>query len=253
MLHNRIRNGRSSAFTLVELLVVIAIVAMLLAILLPSLNQARDNARLTQCLSNERQLALAYQLYANDSLQFAPTCTPYAPYNESTYVWMLQIAPYLNVKPGTLNVSGVLATWPPEQMKVLQCQSTYGYTTMWTKQSYGPNSFLTQLRNNDQYKPTAFAWWTTQQLDVPPRIDGTKLRPGPSFFVLTGESVAANSLLPSWNALHMYTYLHLQRRSFSFADGHAEATDPTVQYAIYINNLNQTVLGRNNAAGSGEP
>ena len=253
MVHYRIRIGRSFAFTLVELLVVIAIVSLLLALALPSLNQARESARMTQCLSNERQLAFAFQLYANDSFQFAPTCTPYAPYNESTYGWMLQIAPYFNARPGWLSVSGTLATWPPEQLKVFQCQSTYGFTTMWTKQSYGCNSFLTQLRNSDQYKPTAYAWWLTQQLDVPPRIDGAKLRPGPSQFLLTGESVAANQLLPSWNALRMYVYLHLQQRTFSFADGHAEASGPTTQYAVYINNSNQTIMGRNNAAGAGEP
>ena len=54
------------AFTLLELLVVIAVIALLAALLLPALKQARDKAKQTQCLGNLRQLALAAGFYAAD-------------------------------------------------------------------------------------------------------------------------------------------------------------------------------------------
>lgn len=60
------RIQRSGAFTLIELLVVIAIIAILAAILFPVFAQAKQSAKQTQCMSNERNLGLAMLLYQND-------------------------------------------------------------------------------------------------------------------------------------------------------------------------------------------
>jgi len=58
---------RHRAFTLIELLVVIAIIAILMAILMPALKRAREQGQRAACLSNLKQLALAWILYADEN------------------------------------------------------------------------------------------------------------------------------------------------------------------------------------------
>ena len=70
---SRPRARAPRGFTLVELLVVIGIIALLIAILLPSLNRARESAKAVQCLSNMRQLALATIQFATENGGWMPS------------------------------------------------------------------------------------------------------------------------------------------------------------------------------------
>src|ERR1051326_6937621 len=72
---------KQRAFTLIELLVVIAIIAILAAILFPVFAQARESARTSSCLSNEKQIGLSIHMYAQDYDEAFPMGTYNGPRN----------------------------------------------------------------------------------------------------------------------------------------------------------------------------
>jgi len=82
------RNDGKRGFTLIELLVVVAIIAVLVALLLPALNQARALMKQTTCMTNLKQLGVATHMYFQDHRDWFPLCdtstgglvTPYHPY-----------------------------------------------------------------------------------------------------------------------------------------------------------------------------
>jgi len=120
----KFENKNCKGFTLIELLVVVAIIAILSAMLLPALSQARERARTAVCINNLRQLGLTFHLYLQDYNEYFPCADD--PVNTSPVYWLWMgrgwrrfIIPYIN------------------NSRILYCPSDRTAPQKWESTSYG--------------------------------------------------------------------------------------------------------------------
>jgi prepilin-type N-terminal cleavage/methylation domain-containing protein len=189
------------AFTIVELLVVIAIIGILVAMLLPAVQQVRENARRIQCENNIKQLCTGMHSYES--------VFSYLPHNQGTtdhqafpnvdgYSWISEILPYIDEGPLNNHVKfdqklnyadGTHNNLEAAQQKItiLACPSdslNIGTTTsslMYPTQAIGSTNYKACCGSNWQYSvdPTTQALVNTPNLPQPPYDKGrsSKLSP----------------------------------------------------------------------------
>lgn len=147
--------GPRTGFTLIELLVVVAIIALLVALLLPALQRARDQGKRSVCLSNMRSLGLAVQLYAGNHEDRFPT-TGYLHGGESDpeKSWVHLLSQLYGQRGGRVTGSGAAAELESQVRDLRRCpadpspyfgnprQEGSGGARIWRQASYASNYYL---------------------------------------------------------------------------------------------------------------
>jgi prepilin-type N-terminal cleavage/methylation domain-containing protein len=159
------RQRAPSGFTLVELLVVVAILAILIAILLPALSNAREQANTVVCESNLRQIGIAIIAYAQDNHNTMPyecfngypnpdPLPDYGPGSTTTAprtYWFVKLASYMNIPllpDGAANIPGWYPMLTMPASCIMKCPDPGPYENAITGGPFGTSNYYSYSYND---------------------------------------------------------------------------------------------------------
>lgn len=233
---------RAKAFTLIELLVVIAIIALLMALLVPVLRSAREQGQRTVCLSNLRQLTLAWILYAeeNDERIVCGMATQRAHEGVQLVLegWLGPAFQETESRAALIEHPYKGALWPyVRDIGVYRCpRGRAGHAATYTT-VVAANGALVEGTHRVENEPP---FWPVSGWEVPgKRVGSTVLRltrltdilsPGAgqrAVFIDMGQTPLSNDfyvhyLYPKWKWFDAPPLRHRNGTTLSMADGHAE-------------------------------
>ena len=218
----RARTKEPNAFTLLELLVVIAVIAILVALLFPTLRSAKDRARRTACLNNLRQINLGVRMYSDDSSDASPSPGSAA---VSTNILTL----YSAYKGFMKNYVGLKGTSSPKD-RLFACPADSCYPSFVAGITNGLSYYYVResLHEQPMFDFSSYAFNGGDNITrmvgavavTRPGLGGVRLSSiqHPGRTVLVAE---ASALVPwSWHEPSPRVYFTDARNMVSFADGH---------------------------------